>query len=705
MTYYSKAMLGLLAAAAISPVHGFWRMTCGTIQTGRIDPIISPGNVAGHVHKVSGASNFYFNNTFADLSASSCTSCEIQDDKSAYWTPQLYYQHSNGTFQEVPNGGHVVYYLGRGDNRSAIEPFPSGFKMISGDTTARSNGTTTMTYNSTTVRGRLQSDRVSFACLDSSGPMAEQNYMFRTDCNQGLRAQIQFQSCWDGRDYQSDNSHVAYMSQIDNGVCPPTHPRILPHLFFEVLYGVNNINKTAGGRFVFANGDTTGFGFHGDFMNGWNAATLASAVTQCVNNDNINGQISLCPPLAKSQTPYASTNCPERAPLVNEAVHGFLDKLPGCNNVTSGPARAIPSTCPTRPSMNSAPQSLGQTMFAPTVGTKLSASSSWAYAGCAAEGNGQRTLASYSFSADNMTIDYCTATCKTKGYSLAGVEYSRECYCASALSSGTSFMASANCSSTPKMICAGNATQWCGAPSFLNIWNNTSFSATQPSAGAAGGTATYNGCYSEVSGRLLNNASYANSSVTVDQCAAYCQAGNYAFIGLEYSGECYCGNTPPPKSQAAAESSCNMPCKGNPSEICGGSSRVSVYNNTLYTPTRNVAMVKVNNKSAYNYVACYKEGTSGRALANGANTSSAQMTVESCAAFCVGKGYNYMGVEYGQECYCNNDGLVNGAVKANETDCSMTCSGNGTEWCGAASRINVYKSTALKKRFFKRRPL
>lgn len=673
-------------------------MNCGVIQTGRVDPIVSPGAVAGHVHKVSGASNFHFTETFSDLAASKCTSCEVQDDKSIYWTPQLYYQHGNGTFQEVPNGGHTIYYLGRGDNRNSIEPFPPGFKMLSGDTTARSNDTTTMTYNTNSVRGRLRSDRVSFACLDSSGSMPEQNYMFRTDCNQGLRAQIQFQSCWDGRDYQSDNSHVAYMSQIDNGVCPPTHPRILPHLFFEVLYGVNDIKKTTGGRFVFANGDTTGFGFHGDFMNGWDATVLASAVTQCVNNDDINGQISLCPPLAKSQTPYASTNCPERPPLVDEAVHGFLDKLPGCNTVTSGPAAAAPGVCATQPAMLAAPQDSGQKASDPAIGGKLSASSSWAYAGCAADSGSKRSLAGYSFTAGNMTVDYCTATCKSKGYRLAGVEYGRECYCAAALSDGTSMSSSTSCASTQKMVCAGNSTQYCGASSLLTIWNDTSSATTQPATGTTKGSIAYNGCYTEGSSRLLNSAHYANASVSVDQCAAYCQAGNFAYIGLEYSGECYCGNTPPPKSQSAAESTCNMPCKGNTAQMCGGSSRLSVYNNTLYVPTRSPASVKVNGQAAYNYVACYKESTSGRALGSAASTSSPNMTVESCATYCVGKGYMYMGVEYGQECYCNNDGVINGAVKTNETDCSMTCKGDNTEFCGAGSRINVYKSTSVKRR-------
>jgi hypothetical protein len=54
--------------------------------------------------------NWYSDNT--TLLASNCSSCEVQDDKSAYWTPQLYYAHNNGTFEEVPNYGMTVYFLG-----------------------------------------------------------------------------------------------------------------------------------------------------------------------------------------------------------------------------------------------------------------------------------------------------------------------------------------------------------------------------------------------------------------------------------------------------------------------------------------------------------------------------------------------------------------------------------------------------------------
>ncbi|XDG07297.1 hypothetical protein ABKA04_006912 [Annulohypoxylon sp. FPYF3050] len=828
-----NAFIGILSTSSIflPGADAYWRMSCGLIQTGRLDPNVSPGSVSAHVHKVSGASNFGLSNTYEDLINSRCTSCEIQDDKSAYWTPQLYYEHANGSFEEVPNGGTVVYYLGRGENSSNIEPFPSGFRMVSGDPFLRSNDTTSSTYSDSSHAGRLISDRVSFNCLNSSGNMAEQNYMFATDCDNGLRAQIQFPSCWDGRDYQTDQSHVAYMSGIDNGVCPPSHPRQLVHLFFEVLYGVNDIQKEEGGRFVFSQGDPTGFGFHGDFMNGWDETVLKEALDLCANDSSFNGQVSKCPPLAKSQTPYFATNCPERKQIVNEPVRGMIECLPGCNIVTNGPDRAVQLVCPDdAPTTNNIDEDGPFTMLDPSVGDTLSGTT-FAYAGCATDGN-PRTLNGYSFSANNMTVESCTSTCKDQGYQLAGLEFSRECYC------GSSIVATLDdCSSTPKMVCAGNTSEWCGAPSLLTIWNDTSYSgaplianrstinngsatylgcfgdtdsssralsgastsnttamtnemcalycqskgfslagteysqecycgnaitsaiiaddgecnmkckgnvleycggssklsvwniaqsssvqssstqssstqssstatrstqSTQTSASvqtALNGTATYLGCYTDSGsdGRTLSKDSYTSSSMTIDSCATYCQRKNYALFGLEYSGECYCGNAAKSSSTISADTDCNMACKGDSNKICGGSSRISVWNNTLYVATHNLVTIS---SAGYSYLGCYTEGTSGRALGKGtsssstsASTSGSSMTIENCASYCSGKGYAYMGVEYGQECYCNNDGPVNGATTASESDCDMTCKGDITEWCGGSSRINVYKTT------------
>lgn len=498
--------------------------------------------------------------TFDTLQASYCTSCSIQKDKSAYWTPQLYYRHRNGSFEEVPHDGTVVYYLDRGVDVANIIPFPPGFRVLSGDSAARSYDASTLTYGNRQYGGRPIADRTSFACLDRSGPMPETPGFKQVKCSSGLRAQIHFQSCWDGINlYKSDQSHVAYLSGIDNGVCPPTHPKLLPHLFFEIIYSVNSVDQSDGGVFVFANGDTTGYGFHGDFLNGWDPQVQADAIKQCMGPQATNGgQIGLCPPLAASVDPFFNRNCPEQPPLVNETVHGMLKVLPGCNPPTGGPLRAAQNTCPVQPALNYIPNQDYKSRSVAVPGDKVAG---WQYMGCSFDTGTPRPLAGLSYSNNTgMTIDSCTAFCKKNGYFLAGLEYSSQCYCASAMSQ--ILQDPVTCSSQSYMVCSGNSFQFCGGQGLMQIWNDTTYSGPAikgvPVAGQtnlslpSGGNATYQGCFMEATGgKALTGTSYSNNNnMSLENCAAFCQKGNYALFGTEYSqGTCL------PDHQA--ESTCN----------------------------------------------------------------------------------------------------------------------------------------------------
>jgi len=68
--------------------------------------------------------------------------------------------------------------------------------MMSGDALARSYDNVTMTWGNATNPPEKLAQRVSFNCLDEEGPLPQLPYMWRTNCSDGLRAQIQFQSCW-----------------------------------------------------------------------------------------------------------------------------------------------------------------------------------------------------------------------------------------------------------------------------------------------------------------------------------------------------------------------------------------------------------------------------------------------------------------------------------------------------------------------------
>ena len=149
---------------------------------------------------------------------------------------------------------------------------------------------------------------------------------------------------------------------------------LLPHLFYEVNYKVINIDTSDGGRFVFSQGDETGFGFHGDFINGWDGATLRGAIDQCLVARTGSGQIRDCAVLYASDDENASSNCPQQAPIVDQHVTGILSALPGCNTPSAGPASVPPRTCPVATfHANTSPGSIsdGQTREVPIINVRV----------------------------------------------------------------------------------------------------------------------------------------------------------------------------------------------------------------------------------------------------------------------------------------------------------------------------------------------
>ncbi|KAI0694215.1 WSC-domain-containing protein [Cytidiella melzeri] len=97
--------------------------------------------------------------------------------------------------------------------------------------------------------------------------------------------------------------------------------------------------------------------------------------------------------------------------------------------------------------------------------------------------------------------------------------------------------------------------------------------------------------------------------------------------------------------------------------------------------------------SGWTEVGCIAEGTTGRAL-SAASTINSTMTKPLCANYCDALGYQYAGVEYYTECYCDNT-LENGATTALRTwyECSTTCGGNPNEDCGGPNRLTLMQKS------------
>lgn len=123
-------------------------------------------------------------------------------------------------------------------------------------------------------------------------------------------------------------------------MCPTTHPIGLISLFYEFFfdtskYGTNDPN--ANSRLVWANGDATGYGLHGDFIMGWtDVDALAHAHENCA------GPGDLCPINTAGSSP-SQPAVQGPAPLLFPAVYeenigldgSKLEKLPGNNPVTT----------------------------------------------------------------------------------------------------------------------------------------------------------------------------------------------------------------------------------------------------------------------------------------------------------------------------------------------------------------------------------
>ncbi|KAI1075790.1 WSC domain-containing protein [Whalleya microplaca] len=75
-------------------------------------------------------------------------------------------------------------------------------------------------------------------------------------------------------------------------------------------------------------------------------------------------------------------------------------------------------------------------------------------------------------------------------------------------------------------------------------------------------------CYGDSTDRLLNLRSKSDDQLTIEGCKEFCNG--FVYLGLENGNECYCGNRLPDSSFLISMSSCDFPCTGNETELCGG---------------------------------------------------------------------------------------------------------------------------------------
>ncbi|KAJ5775374.1 uncharacterized protein N7511_000385 [Penicillium nucicola] len=344
----------LMACFTLFPSYAtaFWRLPCrGRTGVARLDPIVDPGKVSSHVHSVHGGGSFGMSSTEDSLLESSCTSCAVTQDKSAYWTPALYFMHTNGSAELVEEvGGMLAYYLLYGENVTA---FPTDFRMLAGDPFQRNftwpvpDPPKSSWSGAQSSQAALRQKALGFNCLNYQTTaeaslyrhfMPNKTYLDE-HCTDGVRFELMFPSCWNGKDVDSEDhkSHVAYPSLVMDGTCPEGYETRLVSLFYETIWNTYAF-KDVDGYFALANGDPTGYGYHGDFIQAWDDGVLQEAVDTCTSES---GLVDDCE-IFDIQTETKQRQCEFEIPsaLKNEDVYMYADGLPGSMGISWGPGYA-----------------------------------------------------------------------------------------------------------------------------------------------------------------------------------------------------------------------------------------------------------------------------------------------------------------------------------------------------------------------------
>ncbi|KAJ3558448.1 hypothetical protein NM688_g925 [Phlebia brevispora] len=200
----------------------------------------------------------------------------------------------------------------------------------------------------------------------------------------------------------------------------------------------------------------------------------------------------------------------------------------------------------------------------------------------------------------------------------------------------------------------------CGTPTITTT--STSASSTPSQAPIPNGWAVASACAIDDPSRVLNNdVTTLLSDNSPANCIMQCIGGGYQYAGVEYGDECHCGTG---FSAASADpSECNLPCAGNGGYTCGGSWRIEIY----VGPQEEEIF-----PDGWSQVDACAVDTPSRVLARDITTVLADNTPATCVTACASAGFQYAGVEYGNECHCGT-GYANDQApeEAPTSDCDI----------------------------------
>ncbi|KAH0545374.1 hypothetical protein FGG08_000515 [Glutinoglossum americanum] len=179
------------------------------------------------------------------------------------------------------------------------------------------------------------------------------------------------------------------------------------------------------------------------------------------------------------------------------------------------------------------------------------------FLGCYQDGTNGRLLPKEFNNPNTNENGQCQTECLGGNYIFAGTEYKIECWCGNTPPPSAFFFPESAQKCT--FACAGDGSQSCGGNGgFISIY----YDATRYNPHSLGA-------------RALSTLALASDSMTIELCLSTCW--NYKYVGVEYSRECWCGQTLNAGSTNQSQSHCTMVCKGDGFEYCGSGGYLDLY--------------------------------------------------------------------------------------------------------------------------------
>ena len=274
---FSSMRIQSTSEQATSNDIGAFRLSCFVSHMSNDDPMVYPNQQgAAHHHTFYGNTSVNYKsdlNNLANVGNSTCQGGTM--NRSAYWHPTIIDSSTNAPV--LPDGNEAGFYYKTGYSGvapSAVKAPPKGLRMLVGNPKATSAD---------------QVEAVKYVCMnpatqDSDG-MPWQKAIPNCKVGHWLQMVVGFPQCWDGKNLDSPNhkDHMAYPS----GGCPASHPVPIPEISLNMRYTVKTANQALNWRLASdnyaKNGANAGYSGHADWVNGWDEATMAGIVRNCLN--------------------------------------------------------------------------------------------------------------------------------------------------------------------------------------------------------------------------------------------------------------------------------------------------------------------------------------------------------------------------------------------------------------------------------------